>query len=387
MKSILTLFILLLFAAAGNSQTNFVKDTGYVGIGTISPGSRLHIVDNTRSYYVNRGIPGYTRDGDGLDYILLHEIYDGINLTTEHFVMGLITGIRGGAGAYNRKLTLQVNTASAYNSTSGSLLTYNEISRLVTLVYNSKKYLAVQISRQATLFYFSFTGYATNAALQLVRDNTVTDVVEFKPTDPIGIMGDLSLGTYSRNLAKLEIGNGPVWTTNNWNKAIRLSYDGAIEFPGTTKTFGMGTKESSFYFFSGNTDGTGAADYYMVADGTSGNVAIGGRPVSNYKLVVDGSLGARKVKIQQGTWSDYVFHENYKLLSLPETEEFIKSNKHLPDVPSEAEVKREGVDVGEMNKILLQKIEELTLHIIKLNKDLSILNVKVATLQEQLEKK
>jgi hypothetical protein len=63
-----------------------------------------------------------------------------------------------------------------------------------------------------------------------------------------------------------------------------------------------------------------------------------------------------------------VFDEDYDLMSLSEVESFIKENKHLPDVPSAKEVKKDGLDVAEMNATLLKKVEELTLHIIELEK-------------------
>jgi hypothetical protein len=71
-----------------------------------------------------------------------------------------------------------------------------------------------------------------------------------------------------------------------------------------------------------------------------------------------------RFKVDQDTWADFVFEPEYKLPSLSELETYIKTNKHLPDVPSAAEVAKEKLDLGEMNKILLQKIEELTLHLI-----------------------
>ena len=95
---------------------------------------------------------------------------------------------------------------------------------------------------------------------------------------------------------------------------------------------------------------------------------ITGMP-GEYRLYVEGGIMTEKVRVKlQGEWADYVFDENYDLMSLSEVESFIKENKHLPDVPSAKEVKKEGMDVGEMNSVLLKKIEELTLHIIELEK-------------------
>ncbi|WP_186774265.1 hypothetical protein [Chitinophaga pinensis] len=102
----------------------------------------------------------------------------------------------------------------------------------------------------------------------------------------------------------------------------------------------------------------------------NGNVGIGTTDPKAYKLAVEGTIGARKIKVtQQVGWADFVFEPDYKLPSLSEVEQFIIAHKHLPDVPSAKEVAKEGVDLGEMNKILLQKIEELTLHMIELQKE------------------
>jgi hypothetical protein len=67
-------------------------------------------------------------------------------------------------------------------------------------------------------------------------------------------------------------------------------------------------------------------------------------------------------------WADYVFEEDYVLMPTAELEAYIKEHKHLPGVPSAQEVVEEGIDLAEMNKILLEKVEELTLRVIELEK-------------------
>jgi hypothetical protein len=67
-------------------------------------------------------------------------------------------------------------------------------------------------------------------------------------------------------------------------------------------------------------------------------------------------------------WADYVFNEDYQLLPLEELQNFISKNKHLPGIPTAKEVKEEGIELGEMNKKLLEKVEELTLYILDLQK-------------------
>ena len=111
----------------------------------------------------------------------------------------------------------------------------------------------------------------------------------------------------------------------------------------------------------------GAQPTFIVKN--NGSVGIGTLDPKSYKLAVEGTVGARRIKVtQQADWADFVFESNYKLSSLSEVEKFIIEHKHLPDVPSAKEVAKDGVDLGEMNKILLQKIEELTLHMIELEK-------------------
>ncbi|SFD51646.1 hypothetical protein SAMN05518672_102262 [Chitinophaga sp. CF118] len=102
-----------------------------------------------------------------------------------------------------------------------------------------------------------------------------------------------------------------------------------------------------------------------------GSIGVGTTAPGPYKLAVEGTIGARKIKVTQVTpWADFVFEPDYQLPSLYEVEKYITANKHLPDVPSAAEVEKEGLDVGEMNKILLQKVEEQTLYLIDLKKEL-----------------
>ena len=92
----------------------------------------------------------------------------------------------------------------------------------------------------------------------------------------------------------------------------------------------------------------------------------------NAKIVkVEDILLAQEIKVSlKQNWPDYVFNKNYNLLPLNEVEQFIAENQHLPNVPSAAEVEANGVNVGEMNATLLKKVEELTLYIIDLQKQI-----------------
>lgn len=84
----------------------------------------------------------------------------------------------------------------------------------------------------------------------------------------------------------------------------------------------------------------------------------------------------------KSTWSDFVFNRDYTLKTIPEVEEFISENNHLPDVPSAEQVAEEGYSQHDMNKILLQKIEELTLYTIQQQKEIQELKTELNNLKK-----
>ena len=109
----------------------------------------------------------------------------------------------------------------------------------------------------------------------------------------------------------------------------------------------------------------------------SGQVGIGtdlseNGVTNDYNLYVTKGIRTEKVKVDvaDGSWADYVFEEDYKLTSLQEVESYIKVNKHLPNIPSAGEIEKEGLNLGEMDAKLLQKVEELTLYLIEQHKEI-----------------
>ena len=88
----------------------------------------------------------------------------------------------------------------------------------------------------------------------------------------------------------------------------------------------------------------------------------------NFKVTSDGNVFARSININMNNFPDYVFNESYKLMQLNDLENYIKLNKHLPEIPLATKINKEGVDLGEIVRKQMQKIEELTLYIIELNK-------------------
>jgi hypothetical protein len=114
-------------------------------------------------------------------------------------------------------------------------------------------------------------------------------------------------------------------------------------------------------------DFLGAGTSRMSINLSNGNVGIGvASPV--YRLEVCGTIRAKEVRVETG-WCAYVFEKDYKLRSIDELEKFITNNKHLPGIAPASEVEKDGLKVAEMNKAMMEKIEELTLYVIQLSKD------------------
>ncbi|WP_410221856.1 hypothetical protein [Pedobacter sp.] len=186
----------------------------------------------------------------------------------------------------------------------------------------------------------------------------------------------------------IPIGIENVDNDQGWHKVMQLHSQDEAKF---LVTSGGGVKVGMFAhpLYNGKIgtesqhDLTLTAGYWndVMTLKTNGNVGIGTLTPSE-KLSVNGKIRAKEIKVETANWPDYVFSDNYLPKSLPEIEQFIKKNKHLPEVPSAQEAEQNGVELGEMNKILLKKIEELTLHLIEKDKAIQELYKRV----ERLEK-
>jgi hypothetical protein len=210
---------------------------------------------------------------------------------------------------------------------------------------------------------------------------------------------------------------GPANTTGNYNSFFGRSA-GTGNTTGTTNTIigalaGQFNTTGSGNVFLGFTAGsaeTGSNKLYISNSSTAspliwgdfgttqlklqGKVGIGGNGttgfgsipttagsvnVSAYNLFVKGGILTDEVRVAlNSTWADYVFASDYNLKPLSEVEAFITKNKHLPNVPSAAQVKEDGINVADMAKIQQEKIEELTLYIIAQNKRIEALEAKMA---------
>ena len=192
--------------------------------------------------------------------------------------------------------------------------------------------------------------------------------------------GNIGIGTTNPN-SKLEVkseggeqNQGQIHVVGNGGNGTGDAYISFYEGTETNSQWSVGVKDNdnAFSISSGLT--MDASPKFTISEST-GNVGIGVVNTPDYKLAVKGKIIAEELKVAlHGNWPDYVFKSNYNLPSLVEVENHIKEKGHLKDIPSEKEVKENGIMVGEMNAMLLRKIEELTLYVIKQQKQIDILN-------------
>jgi len=149
-----------------------------------------------------------------------------------------------------------------------------------------------------------------------------------------------------------------------------------------------GNDSISSSHFIGTKAGSGAAGSQVVTTGKNltltadGNVGIG---LTNpgVKLDVAGVVRAHEIKVCLNQGCDYVFEDDYNLMNLKELSNFIKTNKHLPDVAPAVKMETEGINLSEMNALLLRKIEELTLYIIGQEEQMEDLQKRLSKLENK----
>lgn len=169
----------------------------------------------------------------------------------------------------------------------------------------------------------------------------------------------------------------------NFYTSNEVAFGGAIFPTDTSLVIWSNSGSANYLVFQPSWGNTGIGTYTPNAKfHLNGAQLIGGntaRIAAGHVLSVDGRVIAEEVTVQNSTsWPDYVFEKNYKLMSLEELSLFIKNNKHLPNIPAASVVEKEGIQLGEMNRKLMEKVEELTLYILELNKRIKVLEEKTA---------
>lgn len=202
-------------------------------------------------------------------------------------------------------------------------------------------------------------GTSTNHALRFTA-GPGSGKVSIYPSGDV-VIGDNNVGSVGRLTVK---------TTNNADGISHIGDGGNIlktRMGGTSA--GIGTfSPTNMRIFSGG------LSRILISEAT-GNVGIG-TDNPTYKLSVLGNIRCTEAVVETG-WADYVFEKNYQLPSLNDVEKFILQNKHLPNIPSAAEIKKNGLHLGDTQKRMMEKIEELTLYIIQQQKEIDALKEKI----------
>jgi hypothetical protein len=218
----------------------------------------------------------------------------------------------------------------------------------------------------------SFGKFNINSAL--TQNNTADNIVG------LSIDKQLNSGGYTRRLFVIPHCSGGV------SPLVQSGDVGMFWTDGGNGVAGSGNKNAGAgLVIASHSDGSNG-----IRITAAGNVGIGValvNNINNYKLAVNGLIGARAVKVEvsTNTWSDYVFNKEYKLRTLPELEAFVKANHHLPNIPSTAEVEKDGIDMATMDAKLLEKIEELSLYIIEQNKHAAEQDKRMELLEQKIK--
>ena len=254
----------------------------------------------------DNGTGDYTRN-----LILLHEMYNG-SLININNAVGTLTAFRGDSGAGNRINIVEINSSSAYSGTCATIRSFDGDAdwKLKTCLYNGKKYLAIDVPYSPA---FHNNGYK--------------------------FVG---------------------WTTSTGENMKSINYEVSGQLVNTTIL-------SNIQDYNPNMNETHMVNNFLVM---ANNVGIGTMSPDE-KLTVKGKIHTQEVRVDMSgpLVPDYVFAEDYKLKSLEEVENYIKENKHLPEIPSAQELEKNGLMLAEMNMGLLKKMEEMTLYMIEIKKE------------------
>lgn len=374
--------------------------TGNIGIGTLTPFQKLSLLDGQLflghseinqiesgrirfSEYQNtfQGAFIHYNGNTNIFNIGVHEI-SGTNLANDHNAISIRRN-NGNVGIGN------TNPSSLLHIKKGnSGAPVHEFS-VLNVEHSSDAMVAILTPANKTGYFgFAAPGDDYVAGMQYEHVNHRLVFRSNNNTQDLTINGDGNVGIGTLNpFQKLSILNGQLFLGHSETNQIESgrirfseyqnSFQGAfIHYNGNTNIFNIGVHEIS---------GTELANDHnaLSIKRNNGNVGIGTDDPGAWKLAVNGKIRAKEIKVETN-WSDFVFEENYNLPSLREVEEHIAEKGHLRDIPSAKDVKENGIQLGEMDSKLLQKIEELTLYLIEQNKKLESQNEMILELQKEV---
>jgi hypothetical protein len=422
-----------LYSTAINSHTEGMRltNTGNVGIGITAPTANLHVIQNSAS---QTGL--ILKSHSDAQTANTFEVQDAAG-TAVLKVRGTQNGVYGQAvlsinqGNKTNTPGLVINNIGAGISAIGLggadggsvILSDFDFHHSPTWTYTNKhakwrvinnaldgpsveSYSFEHLDQPATMNLMTLKGQTSQTGDMLrIKDGGGTDIFRVKATGGGYFADNVGIGVASPT-AKLHT-SGTVrlegLTNDNAQTRVLVSdANGNITYRDASSLGSGGSVSGSTNYIAKYSSTTSISNSLLFDNGTnvgvgtatpntnakldvngnifsSGKIAIGTTDMANistYSLAVNGDAIFKKVKVMAYPWADYVFEMDYPLPTLLEVEQFIQKNKHLPGVPTAKEVEKNGLDVAETQTILLQKIEELTLYVIQLKKEIDELKRK-----------
>jgi hypothetical protein len=326
----------------------FRSSDGFVGVGTSAPADQLEIVSGNRKVGFNTAISGISNGG----VLSLSRGDDGAKI----MYFGASESPNDDPVIYGNGGGVEMRLVSGGGSSSG-----------FGFYTNMTHQIAFASARPAPLVKIDGSGKV--------------GIGTSAPGTKLEVNGDLTLASVSGNKQIFT------WSANDLNWRIGMSVN-----PGFTKS--LATSHSQYVtYYSGAGQGfalgvNGGESSFEVrgSDHTAffrGNVGIGTANPTQ-KLTVNGTIYGKEVKVDLNVpGPDYVFEKDYKLPSLDEIKSYINQHKHLPEVPSAKEMEQNGINLSEMNMILLKKVEELTLHLLQQKEEISQLHSEIKELKNK----
>ena len=382
-KTFFTIAMLNIAMIAYGQQSVIAETTdGKVGIGTTNPKEKLDVygkISAKESFELRRGTDSSKKIADitwitqnnGLIYNNNNGGYHAFKNDISGDMMRIAPNGNLGVGTTTPMTKLDVNGSVKVDKVSSphtSLQIGHDVNdRIIADNYAAKNYgggMFFRVTPDPSLN----IGYNYIDVMSL-SDKGNVGIGRLKPNSKLDVNGSVKFDQTSYAHTNLQIGHD----IND-----RIFADNSI-----TKNYGGGM------FFRVTSDpslniGHNYIDVMMITD--KGKVGIGTGITGNHKLAVEGSIGAREIKVEGSGWSDFVFAKEYKLPTLTQVEKHIKEKGHLQNIPSAAEVKKDGFFLGEMDAKLLQKIEELTLYTIQQEKQLKKQSKSIKKLEALVDK-
>jgi hypothetical protein len=394
-KLLLTVAVIVVYRGSFAQTTNTFPSSGNVGIGATNPTRQLEVVSGA-------GVGPLKAAGPN-GYLLIDNVGSG----ESYYQANSFHQFQGSSGTplmtiFNNG-NVGIGAPSAY---SGTPSTYS------TLTVGSTDATAF-ITPGGPNTHLSLQTVGANGAIRFFTIGGSTNNVAPTESMRISAGGNVGIGTTNpTDLLTLNAGAN--------RKGITIASDGdvsayadfilAINSTGsvaTSQPFDWHISHRKDGYFTGTPAGNSSLEFYadlkgggyyaplsFKADGNvvlvsnqnalGGNVLIGktSQTNSSYKLDVNGNARANGIVVNT-TGADFVFNDKYALRKLSEVKSYIDQNHHLPEIPSAEQMKKDGLNVGEMNTKLLQKIEELTLYLIDKDKQVMQLKSQVEQLQNQ----